>query len=724
MGERARAERFGEHRHRVAIERRCGGGLPGLEQRAGQALLGARDHHVARLVEPPRQRERTPLRLDRALALAAVLGEDRDRGVDLHRGVRGGDAVDLDQRQRGPVLAGLEQALVVAVQPDQRRRGVGGALDVAVAAVDQVRLLGRGHRRWPVGAVPGQRGLEVQRRGGEARIGQAIGVGAEAGHVALDHRPALQGDRGRDRVGAGAHRGELGGARGRARRDDAPAQVVGVAAHRRRLQARDQVVAAGDRLGVGVGQRVDERAERGAVFVEARRRQAAELGRPGVLAHRPARGLAPAAPRRRRLVEGGGGVLGGGRGTVETGGAEPGEERVAPVGGPGRAERGGGLLIARRRRRRRRGRGPAIASHHHREADRADRQRRQRRRRDPPQPRRRRPGQRRDQLGHRREPRRRISREAARDHPGQPVRTRRQRRRPALDRREQLDGGVGLERPTARHRLVERHAQGEHIAARVGRLAAELLGRHVRRRALDVGRRGRRRAGRAHRPADRCARDPEIRDADPTIVADQDVAGLDVAMDDPRRVRRAQAARRRRERLDDRHPRRPGREPRSERSPAHELHRQEHAAVALADIEHWHHVRMRELRHRPRLARQPLLIRLAEESLVQQLQRHLAIQHTIVRRPHHAHPSHPELLDQDIPLRLAHPPSLWRRRTRRPRHRRRVVSHPLDGDTAGVEGAITTIGRAHVTGRGHFSRVAVPQKRRAAGHGSPGRSLE
>ena len=79
-----------------------------------------------------------------------------------------------------------------------------------------------------------------------------------------------------------------------------------------------------------------------------------------------------------------------------------------------------------------------------------------------------------------------------------------------------------------------RHAECEQIRARVDVLAEDLLGRHVRERAehrpgLRVERR---RGALAH------ARDAEVEHLEPAVGHDEQVVGLDVAVDDPLCVRR------------------------------------------------------------------------------------------------------------------------------------------------------------------------------------------
>ena len=64
------------------------------------------------------------------------------------------------------------------------------------------------------------------------------------------------------------------------------------------------------------------------------------------------------------------------------------------------------------------------------------------------------------------------------------------------DRGHRVRGGVAVERAVAREHLVEDRAEGEEVAAGVGRPSAHLLGRHVADRAEDDSRLGPSRRGR------------------------------------------------------------------------------------------------------------------------------------------------------------------------------------------------------------------------------------
>ncbi len=158
--------------------------------------------------------------------------------------------------------------------------------------------------------------------------------------------------------------------------------------------------------------------------------------------------------------------------------------------------------------------------------------------------------------------------------------------------------------------LVEDEPERVEVAARVERhLLSELLGRHVTRCAHDRARVGERRLavllpeGLGH---------PEVEHlrvvGRPVDVAeDEEVLRLEVAMEDPRLVRGRHAGQRRHQELH-----RLGRLERSfvehlpEALALEVVHHEEDRAVVIADVEHAHHVRMREPSHRPRFAEKTL----------------------------------------------------------------------------------------------------------------------
>ena len=118
------------------------------------------------------------------------------------------------------------------------------------------------------------------------------------------------------------------------------------------------------------------------------------------------------------------------------------------------------------------------------------------------------------------------------------------------DRRHGLGAGLAVEGPGARDHLVEHRAEGEQVRAAVRGLAAHLLGRHVVDGAQHRARR-RQPGARAelHRDVgvgrgiglDRAGQ-AEVQDLHPAVVGQEDVLGLEVAVDDALVVGGGQAA--------------------------------------------------------------------------------------------------------------------------------------------------------------------------------------
>ena len=109
-----------------------------------------------------------------------------------------------------------------------------------------------------------------------------------------------------------------------------------------------------------------------------------------------------------------------------------------------------------------------------------------------------------------------------------------------------VGGRRALKRPPAGQHLVEHCAEREHIGALIDREAAQLLRRHVanrsehrsRRRASDRWRHRRERSR-----IDLLLCQPKIEDFGSTGGGDEDVLGLEIAVDDPLLVRRREAMR-------------------------------------------------------------------------------------------------------------------------------------------------------------------------------------
>ena len=199
---------------------------------------------------------------------------------------------------------------------------------------------------------------------------------------------------------------------------------------------------------------------------------------------------------------------------------------------------------------------------------------------------------------------------ALRETAGEHLVERRGQCREVADRRRGL---VRVRRRLRRHRVPrERTPAGEELEGDAGervavgrgrgRLAARLLGRHVPGRSQHRPRGG-------ERVVSGGARDAEVRDAEVPVARDEEVRGLDVAMDDSARVRRVERGRGLPEpphREVGRH--RPGGEPIGDRAVRHVLHDDERKAVGgLADVVDRDDVRLaRERRGRARLPEEAL----------------------------------------------------------------------------------------------------------------------
>jgi hypothetical protein len=211
--------------------------------------------------------------------------------------------------------------------------------------------------------------------------------------------------------------------------------------------------------------------------------------------------------------------------------------------------------------------------------------------------------------------------------------------------------------------LVERHAEAVLIGGGARPRREVLLGRHVERRADEAaglalalaGSRGRghglveRRGdalGRA-RFRDLAAvvlrgedcREAEVGDAHAAVVAAEDVGRLDVAVHEALRVRGGEPARG--VEVGGEHLAKGGARralaPDVERAALHELHGDEDVAVVLADVVHLHHVGVRELAERPRLAEQHVARALRVGRGLEELQGHAALELGVVGRVDDAH---------------------------------------------------------------------------------------
>ena len=232
------------------------------------------------------------------------------------------------------------------------------------------------------------------------------------------------------------------------------------------------------------------------------------------------------------------------------------------------------------------------------------------------------------------------------------------RRRHADVRGQPLDRRRRREHPAAGQHREHRRGERVEIAATVERLAARLLGRHELGRAEHHARLRERqlRARRARRALHQLG-DAEVEDLrEVRIVADpqqQQVVGLDVAMDEPARVRGAERHRRL--------PRDVDRACRRERAVDVELalHRAtieilEHHVVVVVwcdpEIEHLDRVRGVDAQRRASLAREPLERGLVLRQVrLEQLDRDLAVHREVMRAKHGAHPAFAEHAVEPVP---------------------------------------------------------------------------
>ena len=273
---------------------------------------------------------------------------------------------------------------------------------------------------------------------------------------------------------------------------------------------------------------------------------------------------------------------------------------------------------------------------------------------------------------------------------------------PARDAHRERQEGVSLEGSLAEERLVERDAEAELVGALVGRLAEELLGRHVRGRAHErararelvelvrrahvdarrevrvVLRRLERGAGvfgsvflggvvdvRHRAPEiDRAAvlalglggldvaREPEVDDARAAVLVEQDVVGLEVAVNEALGVRRRESPSRGHEDGDDLAPRARLRlEPGVHRAARQKLGREEHAVIlGDADIVHGGDIRVRQARHGLRLAHHARARERcdARADATQELERDLAIELRIVGAVHDTHRAVSDALEDHV----------------------------------------------------------------------------
>ena len=217
---------------------------------------------------------------------------------------------------------------------------------------------------------------------------------------------------------------------------------------------------------------------------------------------------------------------------------------------------------------------------------------------------------------------------------------------PPEDRRQDVDPGRALEGAPSGQALEEHASEGPHVGGRVHVLSARLLGTHVGRRPEhDALTRGH--GGELVPPALDRFRQSQVQELHAAVRRDTHVRGLQVAMDDPRRVGgdeplRDLAADGQRLFGAQRPPFQSG----GEVLARHEFHGDEARVPDLSDVEDLRDVRVVERGEGLRLpleAPQPLLV--VRELLGQDLDRHLAFEARVLGPIDLAHASGPEGTD-------------------------------------------------------------------------------
>ena len=208
-------------------------------------------------------------------------------------------------------------------------------------------------------------------------------------------------------------------------------------------------------------------------------------------------------------------------------------------------------------------------------------------------------------------------------------RRRRGRDAPVLVDGDDLRQRLGLESTPSGEQLVEDEAHREQLAPDRDLLGAELLGGHVGGRS-----------GAGVRVIVGQAREPEVGDSDLPVLVDQDIGGLEVAMEDVLVVRGAEPGAELARDLEPALLRKASHAPEQRRQvlAADVLHREERPPVHLADVVDAANVRVRDPSRDPELfveQREPMRIR--RELFGKELERDLLLQCEVLHAVDLAH---------------------------------------------------------------------------------------
>ena len=213
---------------------------------------------------------------------------------------------------------------------------------------------------------------------------------------------------------------------------------------------------------------------------------------------------------------------------------------------------------------------------------------------------------------------------------------------------QQVRGVLGLERQPPGHHLEPQRAQAVLVGATVHRVAADLLGRHVTRRAHGQSGLG---DALRFRPGAPC--DAEVRQHRRVVVAEQHVVGLDVAMHDAQRMRRVQCRRQLRQHVQAFAQAQPGREPVGQAAVAEVLHADVVALVGGDHVIDGDDVGVAQPGEGMRLVDEALRqFAVAGDRAVEQLQRDRALQRALGRQVDDRHAAAPEFADELVARKI------------------------------------------------------------------------